>query len=240
MSYPFTEAFMAQPGGLEYLRNTMMGPNAMRIAEELASYLDIRPGALVLDLGCGNGLSTVLLSKQYGATVFAADLWVSPSDNYERFQELGIAGNTVPLFVDATKGLPFAYGYFDILFSVDAYHYFGDTPKTLSMLMRYIKPGGYLAIAVPGLKQEFAHGVPPALKPFWQKDMSFHSLDWWKELWGQTEGIEIVQARAMDCCGQAWAEWLACPNPYATEDIPLIEADNGQYFNLVQMIAKVV
>ena len=32
------------------------------------------PGTRLLDLGCGRGLSTLLLTKKYGASVFAADL----------------------------------------------------------------------------------------------------------------------------------------------------------------------
>ena len=81
----------------------MMGPNAMRISEELASFLDIRPGMRVLDLGCGCGLSTLLLAEKYGATVFAADLWISPTENYQRFRSLGIDDKAIR-FMDATKG----------------------------------------------------------------------------------------------------------------------------------------
>jgi len=91
-----------------------------------------------------------LLVQKYGATVFAADLWIPPTENYERFRTLGIDGKTIPISVDATKGLPFANDYFDILFSVDAYHYFGDTPEMLPSLIPYVKKGGFVAIAVPG------------------------------------------------------------------------------------------
>ena len=58
----------------------------------------------------------------------------------------------MPIFADATKVLPFASGYFDILFTVDAYHYFGDTPEMLPSLIPFVKKGGYIAEAVPGLK----------------------------------------------------------------------------------------
>jgi len=129
---PFTEEFMANPENMEFLRATMMGPNAMRVAEELADSLSIPAGSRVLDLGCGAGLSTLLLAQKYRATVFAADLWVSPTANSERFETLGIADRAIPLSVDVTKGLPFAERYFDLLFTVDAYHYFGDTSRRRS------------------------------------------------------------------------------------------------------------
>ena len=129
--YTFTNRFISNDKNAEFLKSAMMGPNAMRVAEELASHLDINKNMRILDLGCGCGLSTLLLVKKYGAFVFAADLWISPTENYERFKSVGIDDKAIPISVDATKGLPFANGYFDLLFTVDAYHYFGDTAEML-------------------------------------------------------------------------------------------------------------
>ncbi|HWQ73643.1 MAG TPA: methyltransferase domain-containing protein [Desulfitobacteriaceae bacterium] len=240
--YTFTNQFISNENNLEYLKDNMMGPNAMRVAEELASYLNINEDMRILDLGCGSGLSTLLLAKKYGSCVFAADLWIPPTENHERFRAAGIDDKAVPVSVDATKGLPFANGYFDILFSVDAYHYFGDTKDMLPSLIPFVKKGGYIAVAVPGIKYEFGENVPDEMKPFWNDEVArtIHSLAWWKDLWSEAEGIEIADIREMNCCKQAWDEWLTSPNPYAVGDIKMMEAENGQYFNLVQLIAKVV
>jgi len=73
--YQFTNEFMSHDKNIEFLRANMMGPNAMRLSEELASYLDISKDMRILDLGCGCGLSTLFLVKKYGAQVFAADLY---------------------------------------------------------------------------------------------------------------------------------------------------------------------
>lgn len=99
----FTNEFMKSQNNSEYLKNNMMGPNAMRLAEEMASHLHIDENMRILDLGCGCGLSTLLLAKKYGASVFAADLWISPSENHHRFQAMGIDNKVVPLSVDATN-----------------------------------------------------------------------------------------------------------------------------------------
>jgi cyclopropane fatty-acyl-phospholipid synthase-like methyltransferase len=239
--HTFTDQFILSKDNLEFLKAGMMGPNALRVSEELASYLNIKEDMRVLDLGCGCGLSTLMLVQKYGAAVFAADLWISPTENYERFKTLGIDGKAFPFSADATKGLPFADGYFDILFSVDAYHYFGDTAEMLPSLIPFVKKGGCIAVAVPGLKKEFGKNVPAEMQPFWNDEMerTLHSLDWWKNLWNKTGGVEITDCREMSCCKQAWDEWLTSPSPYAVEDIEMMEAEKGRYFNLIQLIARV-
>jgi len=240
--YSFTNQFMSNDKNTEFLKAAMMGPNAMRVSEELASNLNINENMRILDLGCGCGLSTLLLVKKFGASVFAADLWISPTENYERFQSIGIDDKAVPVSVDATKGLPFANGYFDLLFTVDAYHYFGDTAEMLPSLIPFVKKGGYIAVAIPGLKYEFGENVPEEMKPFWSDEAArtIRSLTWWKDLWSEAEGIEIADISEMNCCKQAWDEWLTCPNPYAVSDIKMMEAEGGKYFNLIQLIAKVI
>ena len=240
--YTFTNQFTSDDKNIEFLNATMMGPNALRVAEELASHLNIKENMKVLDLGCGCGLSSLLLARKYGASVFAADLWISPTENFVRFQSLGIDEKVIPISVDATKGLSFANGYFDLLFSVDAYHYFGDTPEMLPSLIPFVKKGGYIAVAVPGIKYEFEGNVPDEMKSFWidEVDRTIHSLDWWKNLWGMEKGIEIVDSREMVCCKQAWDEWLTSSHPVAVQDIEMMKAEGGKYFNLIQLIAKVV
>lgn len=240
--YTFTNQFISSQDNLEFLKAAMMGPNAMRVAEELASCLNVNENMRILDLGCGCGLSTLLLTQKYGAEVFAADLWISPTENYERFKSIGIDDKAIPISVDANHGLPFANGYFDLLFSVDAYHYFGDTAGMLPTLIPFVKKGGYIAVAIPGLKYEFGKNVPDDMKPFWNSEMerTLRSLDWWKDLWKKTEGIEIVDSREMACCSLAWKEWLTAYHPVVAGDIKMMEAEGGKYFNLIQLIAKIV
>ena len=234
MHTPFTDKY-----DKKYLKNAMMGPNAMRIAEEMADGLGIAPGMRVLDLGCGMGIASVLLAEKYGAVVFAADLWIQPTENAERFARLGLDGTIFPLLLDATKEIPFAHNYFDVIFSVDAYQYFGGNEEMLPKLLPFLKPGGSIAVAVPGFNQDFPDGgLPPEVQPFWTPEWYFHSLRWWRSLWEKTPGIAITEAREMDCCEQSWDEWLEASSEYARNDKAMMDAGAGKYFSIIQMVAK--
>lgn len=234
MKTPFTDSY-----DREFLLETMMGPNAMRIAEEMAGFLPLVPGMRILDLGCGKGISSILLAEKYDVTVFAADLWISPTENAKRFADLKLDTKIFPLSVDAVKEIPFAHEYFDMIVSVDSYHYYGNNENMLPKLLPFVKKGGLLAVAVPGFKEDFPEGnLPAELKPYWEPDWNFYSRDWWQALWKKEPGLAAVECREMDCCEQAWAEWLQSSNPYAQGDIAMMEAGAGAYFNLVQIVGR--
>ena len=56
------------------LQAKIMGPNPVKLEEELLSNHSIPNGSIVCDLGSGQGLTSVFLAKEYGFTVYAADL----------------------------------------------------------------------------------------------------------------------------------------------------------------------
>jgi len=223
----------------DFLKENMMGPNAMKVLEELAESLDLHPGMRVLDLGCGKGLTSIFLAKEFGVTVFAADLWIPATENYERFRQMGLDGSIVPIHAEA-HDLPFADEYFDAAISIDAYHYFGVEEDYLDKhFAPLVKKGGQIAIAVPGLKYEFEDKVPEELKPFWVEEMekTLHSLEWWRDLWSRSNAVKIRETAEMTCCAETWNDWLGCDNEYARHDIKMMEAERGRYFNLVAIVA---
>lgn len=76
----------------------------------------------VLDMGCGKGLTSVFLAKEYDVIVFANDLWIDPTDNWKRFEQMGVSNRVYPIHADA-HALPYAEGFFDAAVSIDSYHY---------------------------------------------------------------------------------------------------------------------
>ncbi|MBK5071703.1 methyltransferase domain-containing protein [Budviciaceae bacterium CWB-B4] len=224
-----------------FLRQHMMGPNALLIARELTRDLPLKKGMRILDLGCGAGITSLFLAHQFDATIYAVDLWISSTDNWQRFKQFGMEDRIIPLNLDAHE-LPFAEGYFDAVISIDAYQYFGHKPGYLEThLAPLVKPGGLIAVAVPGLQRPLVNGQPPEeMLPWWQEGMYFFTSDWWKTLWEASGAVSIETCREMDCCKQAWDEWLLCDsNPYAVKDRDMMAVENGQYFNLVQIVGKV-
>jgi len=246
---------MSDEKNLAFLNATMWGPNGIRQAEELASHFTITKDMKILDLGCGMGLSTVYLAQAYGAEVFATDLYADPTENYENFQALDIADKIVPMILDATQPLPFAKGYFDVIFSVGAYNMFGDTEEMLPNFIPYVKKGGYIAVAFPGLKYDFGDNIPQEMQPFW--DVSevaryVRGIEWWRDLFNKTEGIEIKCISEQICHDIAWDEYLTSLDPKKGEKFTLDAeyvdkwtldmkaAEDGKYFNTIQLIAKVI
>jgi len=57
------------------------------------------------------------------------------------------------------------------LFTIAACHYFGDMAEMLPSLMPFVKKGGHIAVAMPGLKYEFGGNVPAEMQPFWNSEM---------------------------------------------------------------------
>src|SRR5437773_11358817 len=73
------------------------GANSLWLTEWLAAALDLRPGMRVLDLGCGPAASSIFLRREFGAQVWATDLWFSVAENGQRIRGSGVEGGVVPI-----------------------------------------------------------------------------------------------------------------------------------------------
>ena len=218
------------------MRERSMGPNPLKLCEELLGYADIPADSVVLDLGSGAGLTSALMAREYGFTVYAADLWSDPSDNMRFFEECGLINRQIiPLKADATA-LPFAAGFFDAVVSVDSYNYFGRDPEYLGQhLLPLVKRCGELLFAIPGMVHDCHDDLPSCLLTSWTPDQLdyMHDMRWWRANINQTEGVEIVGMQEMGCTREAWADWIECDNEYAAGDRAAVEAGALDYLNTI-------
>lgn len=200
---------------------TMMGPSCIRILEELLNKCPLRfnSGDLVLDLGCGKGLTSLVIARETGAKVYANDLWISSEENKERFIKWGVDKQVIPVREDANN-FHFEGKQFKALFSVDSYHYFAGTKGFFKKrIMPFIKDGGVALIGIPGIKDQFEGHAKELLSGWLGEDYyMFKSPKLWKELIGVSDRIESVNTWEMGCFDKAWSEWLAVDNKFANCD----------------------
>ncbi|MDO4582033.1 MAG: class I SAM-dependent methyltransferase [Bacillota bacterium] len=225
----------------ELIRSKIMGPNPLKLEEELLAEHNIPAGATVLDLGSGQGITSVFLVREYGFRVFAADLWSDPGENMRFFESMGLdSGQIIPLRADAHQ-LPFAEEFFDAVVCTDSYNYFGRDQQYLDeKLLPCLKHGGYIYIAVPGMKRDLHDALPPELLLSWNAEQldHIHDIAYWRNIVGASRGAEIVSLHEMNSNEEVWNDWLACDNPYAISDRKAMEAGGGQYLNFIAIILR--
>jgi len=222
-----------------FLKENMMGPNCIKLLEDLTQNITISKGMRVLDLGCGKGLTSIFLAKEFGATVYATDLWISATENFSRTVALGLEDQIIPIHADAND-LPYADEYFDAMVSIDAYHYFGGGEACMDeRIAPLIKPGGVIAVCVPGVFADL-DAVPKELSPYISDEdfITFRSAKWWRALLEKSEKFSLDTIWEPDEFDEVWNDWLACDNEYAIRDRDFIRDNDGQYLNFVSFIGK--
>ncbi len=223
------------------LMKKIMGPNPIKLEEELLCGHKIPAGAVVCDLGSGQGLTSVFLAKEYGFKVYAADLWSDPEENGRFFEEMGLSNEQViPVKADATD-LPFEKEFFDAVVSTDSYNYFGrDTRFLDEKLLPFVKSGGYLYITVPGMKKDCHDDLPRELLLSWTPEQLdyIHDVCYWKNIISACKDAEVMSITEMESNEEVWNDWIAQDNEYAVGDRKAIQAGGGKYLNFIAMVLK--
>lgn len=188
--YPALDAYARY----EIWRET--GPGGLYLVSLLAGALRLRPGAWVLDLGCGAAESSLYLAEHHGARVVAADLWRDPGENAKKVESRGQRSNVIPMRLDAAAPLPFAESYFDAILCVNSLSFFGAEASTIDQIARHLKKGCLFCAGGECLSEEFTPeqiANPPEVYSFaervWEEDfMALHSPGWWaSHVAGSTE-----------------------------------------------------
>ena len=223
------------------LLKKIMGPNPVKLEEELLLSHQIPTGALVCDLGSGQGLTSVFLAKEYGFRVYAVDLWSDPEENRKFFQQMGLNESQVtPVKADATA-LPFEKDFFDAVVSTDSYNYFGrDTRYLDEKLLPFVKSGGLIYIVVPGMKKDCHDHLPPELLLSWTPEQLdyIHDVQYWAEILSACKDARVLSIKEMESNEEVWHDWLLQENEYAIGDRKSMEAGGGKYLNFISMVLQ--
>lgn len=223
------------------LQSKIMGPNPVKLEEELLLGHRIPNGAVVCDLGSGQGLTSVFLAKEYGFTVYASDLWSEPEENRRFFREMGLDDSRIiPVKADA-EALPFDGAFFDAVISTDSYNYFGRNTGYLDeKLLPFLKAGGYVYIAIPGMKKDCHDALPPELLLSWTPEQLdyMHDVDYWRTIVSQCRGAEVLTVEEMESNEEVWNDWLRQENEYAVGDRKSMEAGAGRYLNFIKIVLR--
>lgn len=222
-----------------------MGWPVMWATEAMTQVMDLQPGMRVLDLGCGRAASSIFLAKEFGVRVWAADLWISPTENWRRIHAAGVEDLVMPIFAEA-HALPFAHDYFDAIVSIGAYHYFGTDDYYLDSLIKCLKPGGQFGMLSPGLVAEFGRAVPEHLTAWYLGGFdgwhTFHSPDWWRWHWEKTLLVDIEVA---DMVPNGWSAWLKYNEllaqlvpEYDVSELETLQQDQGRHLGFTRMLAR--
>jgi ubiquinone/menaquinone biosynthesis C-methylase UbiE len=224
-----------------------MGPNVLWLTEWLCEKIELKPGMRVLDMGCGKALSSIFLAKEFGVKVWANDLWVSATENWQRIKEAGLENEICPIHAEA-HDLPYAEGFFDAIVSLDSYQYYGTDDLYMPYFQKFIKSGGQIGIVVPGLVKDCNGPIPEHLnRPhkdrgrFWVDECwCFHTAKWWQRHWDKLDCIKDVEA---DVLPDGWKDWLQYENACEaagtlifTSEAEALQADAGKYLALIRVV----
>ena len=175
-----------------------------------------------MDLGSGQGITSVFLAKEYGFKVYATDLWSDAEENRKFFAEMGLTDDQIiPVKADATD-LKYEKEFFDAVVSTDSYNYFGRDEKYLDeKLLPFVKKGGYIYIVVPGMKKDCHNNIPKELLLSWTPEQLdyIHDIEYWKN-----NIPVIVKDRELLVSIYARADLFLFPSLYDASSIVQIEA----------------
>lgn len=184
------------PGLAGYTRDQihagLAGQGGLFLASDMAERLNLRSGMKILDLGCGSGLSTVFLAKHFGVQVYAVDTILN-TGLMERAAQAGVANQIEQIQADA-QALPFPADYFDAMFSMNAFFYFGTEPCYPDYLIGFLKPRADLVIGSPCYREELSENTPKEFLLEYPECLKVHSPEWWASHFKRSSRAQVIDS----------------------------------------------
>ena len=225
-----------------FTKEYLMGPNSLRLLNEMLEKYPLKEGGRVMDLGCGMGITSMFIAKEAKVNVFATDLWISATQNAENFKKWGVEDKIIPIHADAND-LPYAHEYFDAIVSIDAYHYFGAKKGIFQdKILPYLKKDGVFIAAMPGVKEELSGNAADTLLEWMEGNTddydTFHSKKWWLDLIGKSDDFEVVMDFELACFDEAWNDWFISGHEYGIKDKRYFDKGMGKYLSFIGLVVR--
>lgn len=212
------------------LADLYSGPDALMLTDELTKEMALTPEMKVLDLSCGNALSSLFLVREYGCRVYAVDPKSSSANNYEMAKKQGVEDRLIPFCAPADR-LPFEKESFDAMICINAWQAFGRDPGFFKEKIRpLMKKDAQIGIVVPATTEAYARETG-------LKERDVLPTFWPAERWGEffRNGFEVRIAREMDCAVEAWKRWYRAASPAARKD-PTAKWDIGREVAIAMIV----
>jgi SAM-dependent methyltransferase len=116
--------------------------------------LELRPGERVLDAGCGIGLTTAWLAEQVAPDGEAVGVDLAGAHVIAAERLNGGQGLPLRFMQGDIMRLPFAEGFFDLIWSSNTINHLPDPPAAARALGRLLRPGGRLVLGAGLFLQE--------------------------------------------------------------------------------------
>lgn len=127
---------------------TFVSTGGLDTTKEFVSQLDLKPGQIVLDVGCGIGGSAFYMVKEFGVRVVAIDLSSNMINiGLERAKEVGVSEEEVQFEIaDATRR-EYKPESFDVIYSRDTILHIADKLALFKQFHKWLKVGGKVFIS---------------------------------------------------------------------------------------------
>jgi ubiquinone/menaquinone biosynthesis C-methylase UbiE len=172
------------------------------------SKMNLKPGARVLDAGCGPGRHLSEAFRRNGVQVVGID--INPEDvvktrNILRIMDNEGEGGKGPWGVcvgDITK-LPYPDVAFDVVICSEVLEHIPDDRQAIDEIIRVLKPGGLLAVSVPRF---FPESICWALSKSYRNEPGGHI-----RLYKKYKLIKLLESAGVSCISAGWAHALHSP-----------------------------
>ena len=153
-------AALYQSEAARFLLGDSFHPGGERLTRLLAECLQLGPEDRVLDVGCGRGVSALVLARERGCSVVGMDYGKQNVEEARRAAADAGLADRVAFYSGDAEAVPFGDGAFDAVICECVVSTFTDKTIPLQEMRRVLKPQGRLGMTDVTLN----HSLPDELR----------------------------------------------------------------------------